>query len=106
MAEPVEIAHSATDESWERLLVSIDPLHADRIHMVLQWLAFGNEPLLNDIPFDDPHPLTLLQIAEVVSVDHSHPLPSYQEDGRMSPDRIAELSSGLLKLEEVSTTRY
>lgn len=106
MAHPIETALVATDQSYERLLGSIDAQYADRIHIVLQWLAFADEPLLKDIPWWSRHPLKLSQIAQLCSANHSRRLPTFDEDRLISPDRIVELASGLLKLEEVPANRH
>ena len=94
------------DELYEHRLLSIDPESADSIQIILQWLAFADECLLTDMYWHSRHPLTLLQIAQVTIVDHSHLHPTCDEQRLVSPERLVELTSGILRTEDVPTNRH
>ncbi|KAI4248663.1 MAG: hypothetical protein L6R42_009203 [Xanthoria sp. 1 TBL-2021] len=55
----------------EALLLRIPAQHVEQLRIILQWLAFGNEPVLQSRSQIDQHLLTLDQLAEVsiVSLD-------------------------------------
>ena len=91
--------------NYEKVLLSIPPAYTSQIYNVLQFLAFGNEPLFDARPMD-LHPLTLVQLLEVTSIDYSTNPPCFDSDIRLSANIINETCFGLLKTEEVSRNRY
>ena len=106
VTETTENSLVDTDKFYEDILSSIDASSAHLVHTVLQWLAFADVPLLKDVPAFTQHPLTLVQIAQVASVDLSLLHPAYDAKRQVSPDRIVELCAGILKLEEVPSNRH
>ena len=85
---------------YEHILASIDDAYSDRVRAILQFLAFGNEPLLQAGKYDR-HPLTLLQLGEVSLIDVSTDAAMFNPERRLSPHEILRLYDGLVEVEEV-----
>lgn len=92
--------HDADFAKHEKILGAIDEAYADRVHAILQFLAFGNEPLLQ-ASICDRHPLTLLQLREVTLISVSTDSTSFNLEKRLSPQEILRVCDGLVELEEV-----
>ncbi|KAL8853706.1 MAG: hypothetical protein Q9221_001517 [Calogaya cf. arnoldii] len=93
------------DPSWrlERLLGQ-PAEHFEQIHIILQWLAFGNDPILQSRSEHDQHLLTLDQLAEVsiVSLNSLSPDPNRY----IPPTELKELLYKVAELEEVPRNRW
>ena len=81
----------ATFLEYERLLLSIDSVHAHRAVTLFQFIAFGNEPILK-LPKSNRQPLTIDQLAEVIS---------FNFDASASLEELVAQCSGLLQYVEV-----
>ena len=99
------MTQNADFAKYEHILGSIDDVYAGRVHAILQFLAFGNEPLLQASKFDR-HPLTLLQLAEVTLIDVSKDAASFDPERRLSPHQILKVCDGLVEVEEVPRNQH
>ena len=99
------MTQNADFAKYEHILGSIDEVYADRVHAILQFLAFGNEPLLQAREFNR-HPLTLLQLAEVTLIDVSKDAPIFDLERRLSPHEMLRICNGLVEVEEVPRNHY
>ena len=91
---------SADFAKYEQILASIDDHYLDRVRAILQFLAFGNEPLLQAREYDR-HPLTLVQLEEVTLIDVSTNIATFNPARRLSSHGILRVCDGLVEVEEV-----
>ncbi|KAL9122142.1 MAG: hypothetical protein Q9187_001305 [Circinaria calcarea] len=75
------------DATYDRILCSIEEVHSEDAHLVLQWLAFSARPL------------TLREIAEVIAVNFTGDLPKLDIENRLlNPHGILQICSSLITL--------
>ena len=87
----------------EERLLQIPSKYAEQFHVILQWLAVGNEPLLG-VDEWSLHLLTLAELAETTIV-----VPqtfSVIASRRLTSELIAERLIGIVELIEVRRNRY
>ncbi|KAL8866837.1 MAG: hypothetical protein Q9174_006049, partial [Haloplaca sp. 1 TL-2023] len=88
----------------ENLLLQIPAEHVELVHKSLQWLAFGNDPILESQWKNDQHLLQLDQLAETTLV--SLKTQSLDTDCYIPSAELKELLSGLIQLEEAPRGRW
>lgn len=88
----------------EALLLRIPAQHVEQLRIILQWLAFGNEPVLQSRSQTDQHLLTLDQLAEVsiVSLDSL----TADIDRFIRPAELREILGDMVELEVVPRKRW
>ncbi len=88
----------------EDLLLQIPTQNSEQVHTVLQWLAFGNEPLMQSGCQHDRHLLSCDQLAEVSPVS----LTSLSVDSEcyIHPAGLKQLLGETVELEEAPRKRW
>jgi hypothetical protein len=78
------------DETYDRILTSIDEQHCDLAHKVLQWLAFSARPV------------TLAEVAEALAVDLDHGCMLKPDARLQDPHDILVFCSSLVTISSVA----
>ena len=87
----------------EERLLQIPSKHVEQFHVILQWLAVGNEPLLG-VDEWSLHLLTLAELAETtIVVPRTPPVNPSQ---RLTSQFIVERLSGIVELCEIRRNRH
>ena len=94
---------TSDNTSLEEQLLRIPDQYVEQIHVLLQWLAYGNEPSMHARLQFDRHMLTLKQLADTTSI--SPPAFSVDPDRGMSPDVIVDLLKGVVEVHKVGRNR-
>lgn len=75
------------EETYDRILLSIDPERRSDALKMLQWLAFS------------VHPLALADMAEVLAIDHTKNIPRFDPDLRLrDPRDVLEICPSLITI--------
>ncbi|KAL8989374.1 MAG: hypothetical protein Q9169_008374 [Polycauliona sp. 2 TL-2023] len=101
MSSPKVVAQGI---NLEQKLLQIPDQYAEHLHTILQWLAFGNEPILETPSRHDQHLLSLNQLSELsaVSLDEL----SLDVTRYISAAKLEALLDGLVEIEEAPRKRW
>lgn len=79
----LESLPASLDETYERILTQVPPLHKEKLHKLLRWLIFAARPV------------SLEELDEVMAVDHRS--QCYDAASKlMSPEQLFQLGAGLI----------
>lgn len=92
-------------ESYEQHFRTIPASKAFQIRTLLEFVAFGNEPLMRARGLDR-HPLTLSHLTEVTGYEINSRGPAFNPDRCLSPDEILKLCEGILESVEAPRNRH
>ncbi|KAL8759603.1 MAG: hypothetical protein Q9199_000647 [Rusavskia elegans] len=92
------------EASLKDRLLHIPTRHAEQVHIILQWLAFANEPILEARSQHDRHLLTVSQLAELSTVSLNS--LSVDTNRYIDPAELERLLDGLVDVEEVGRNRW
>ncbi|KAL8976547.1 MAG: hypothetical protein Q9205_007463, partial [Flavoplaca limonia] len=88
----------------ENLLVQIPIQNVEQVHTILQWLAFGDEPILQSRCKQDQHLLSLEQLVEISLL--SPKSRSVDTNRYIRPAELQQLLGELIELEEAPRKRW
>ncbi|KAL9032024.1 MAG: hypothetical protein Q9180_006751 [Flavoplaca navasiana] len=88
----------------ENLLLQIPIQNVEQVHTILQWLAFGDEPILQSRCKQDQHLLSLEQLADTSLV--SPKSRSVDANRYIRPEELKQLLGELIELEEAPRKRW
>ena len=94
---------TGNNTSLEKQLLRIPDQYVEQIHVLLQWLAYGNEPSMHALLQFHRHMLTLEQLTDTTSI--SPRAFSVDPVRRMSPDVIVDLLKGVVEVHKVGRNR-
>lgn len=79
----LESLPTSLDETYERILTQVPPIHKEKLYKLLRWLIFAARPVSLD------------ELAEVMAVDHES--QCYDAASRLlNPEQLFQLGSGLI----------
>ncbi|KAL8698415.1 MAG: hypothetical protein Q9201_006584 [Fulgogasparrea decipioides] len=87
----------------EEKLLQIPHQHVEQIHVALQWLAFSNTPLLENIGRHDQHPLTSDQLIEATFMPRKLSAIAHK---RLSHKELVHMLGDIILFEEVPRRRW
>ncbi|KAL8732308.1 MAG: hypothetical protein Q9166_002880 [cf. Caloplaca sp. 2 TL-2023] len=93
----------APNTPLEGRLLRIPGRYVEQIHIIFQWLAFGNEPLIQNVSRSDQYPLTLKQLT--ATTVFSPTTLSVEVGRRISPAIMIQGLDRIIELEDTHTNR-
>lgn len=88
----------------EEQLRRIPEQYVDQIHVIFQWLAYGNGPSMQALSESDRHLLSLKQLIETTSMPPG--AFAIDHDRRMPSEAIVDMLNGVVEFHEVDRNRY